>query len=173
KRKARQLRNTTKKRNLLFCFAPGKFRFRIWDETSRKKSARAIKPPRFALTNQAELHVIQRAATPAREPTPITVDVVPRAVVPARVEQIPAATAYLIGIGVFFSTAATFLVRLFACCFISHNIILFFWFVCFACHIVPCDGGSPVMPIAGFLGKSVVRPKFPWWGAGVWGPRNF
>jgi hypothetical protein len=101
----------------------------------RKKSARAIKPSRLALTNRAELHVIQRATTPAREPTPITVDVVSRAVVPARVEQIPAAAAYLIGIGVFFSTAATFLVRLFACCFISHNVILSFWVLFVACHI--------------------------------------
>jgi hypothetical protein len=100
-----------------------------------QKKREGVKPSRFALTNRAELHVIQRAATPAREPSPITVDVVPRAIAPACVEQIPAATAYLIGIGVFFSTAATFLVRLFACCFISHNVILLFGFCLFACNI--------------------------------------
>ena len=65
---------------------PGISRSEFGTETGAKKKREGNKPSRFALTNLAELHVIQRATTPAREPTPITVDVVPRAVVPARVE---------------------------------------------------------------------------------------
>ena len=130
---------------------------------SGQKKRRDLKDPcAFSLIKRGGLHVVQRTAPPACEPTPIAVDVVSRAVSPASVEEIPAATAGLIRIGVFFRPTATLLLRLFAGCFISHSVFLSFGCCCPACHIIPCGGGPPVMPIVGWLGKAAVTPKYLW-----------
>src|SRR5438309_10491988 len=62
----------------------------------------------------AGLHVVQGAATPAREPAPIGVDIIPRAIIPAGVEHMPAATACLIRVVPFFRPATAFFIRLLA-----------------------------------------------------------
>jgi hypothetical protein len=91
---------------------------------NQKKAQEPQDPCAFCLINPGGLHVVQRAAAPASEPTPIAVDVVSRAVSPASIEEIPAATAHLIRIGVFFRPTTALFIRLFAGCFISHNVVL-------------------------------------------------
>lgn len=79
-------------------------------------------------------------------------DVVARTVIETGVEQgPPVTTACLIRIGVFLNPSATLLIRLFAGLLISHIVILSF--VGFKRHIIPCGGGSPVMPVRGGRGK--------------------
>jgi hypothetical protein len=67
------------------------------------------------------LGVIQRTATPAGEPSPTWVDVVPGAVIEACVKQLSRTTARFPGIRAFFRAAATLITGLFACFFVSHN----------------------------------------------------
>lgn len=73
------------------------------------------------------LHIVQRAAPPAREPCPVAVDVVARAVMPTCVEQpMSVATTGLSAFGlVFFCAGATFFARLLACFFVRHNLLSF------------------------------------------------
>jgi hypothetical protein len=67
------------------------------------------------------LGVVQSATTPAREPSPTWVDVVPGAVIEACVKQLSRTTARFPGIRAFFRAAATLITGLFACIFVSHN----------------------------------------------------
>jgi|ERR1044071_6195653 hypothetical protein len=68
-------------------------------------------------------HIIQRAAPPAREPGPVVMDVIARAITPAGVEQfMSGTTSRFSALGfVHFRADATFFVRLPACFFVSHN----------------------------------------------------
>ena len=83
----------------------------------------------FHLISWPELHVVQRAASPAREPGPVAVDVVARAIMPACVKQ-PAMMSAAAGFGAFgfsafgffvFYAGATFFARLLTYHFVSHN----------------------------------------------------
>ena len=75
----------------------------------QNKGAGEVNSCAFA-NRTAGLHVVQRAATPAREPAPIGVDIICRAVIPAGVERVPAATARFTRVISFFCpTAALFL----------------------------------------------------------------
>lgn len=65
-----------------------------------------------SMNRTAGLHVVQRAATPAREPAPIGVDIISRAIIPAGVEQMPAATACFIWVIPFFRPTAALFIRL-------------------------------------------------------------
>ena len=78
-----------------------------------------MKNPALLSSPRAELHVVQRAAPPAREPGPVAVDAVGRAVMPAGVEQpvmmmSVATTGFsafgfsALGSGVFYAGAAFF-----------------------------------------------------------------
>jgi hypothetical protein len=102
-----------------------------WKSLAPTKKKRKGRQTLALLFNElADLHVVQRATTPAREPAPIAVDVVARAVIEARVKHgPPVTTACLIRIGVFLDPSATLLVRLFAGLFISHNVVLWFFVV--------------------------------------------
>jgi hypothetical protein len=87
------------------------------------------------------LHVVQRAAPPAREPAPIGVDIVARAIIEARVEQSPAATARFTSIALFFRSTTALFIRFRPCFFVSHNIYLSVLVWLFACHIIPVTAG--------------------------------
>ena len=67
------------------------------------------------------LGVVQRAATPAGEPSPAWVDIVPGAVIEACVKQLSRTTARFPGISAFFRAAAALITGLLACFFVSHN----------------------------------------------------
>ena len=64
------------------------------------------------LNEIAGLHVVQRAATPAREPAPVGVDIISSSIIPAGVEQMPAATARFTPIAFFFRPTAALFIRL-------------------------------------------------------------
>jgi hypothetical protein len=83
------------------------------------QEAQGIGPCVFRKTDR--LGVIQRATTPAREPLPTWVDVVPGAVIEACVKQLSRTTAGLTRISAFFGAASTLIIRLFTCFFVSHN----------------------------------------------------
>ena len=80
--------------------------------------------PALLFKSSAELHVVQRAAPPAREPSPVAVDVIARAIMPACVEQ-PVMMSSATGLSAFgivlFHAGATFFARLLTCHFVSHN----------------------------------------------------
>ena len=63
------------------------------------------------MNEPAGLHVVQRAAPPAREPAPIGVDIISRAIIPAGVEQMPVPSTRF-GSVAFFRPAAALFVRL-------------------------------------------------------------
>jgi hypothetical protein len=84
----------------------------------------------FRLPNSG-LGVIERAATPAREPLPTWVDVVPGAVIEACVKQLSRTTARLTGIRAFFGAAAALIIGLLTCFFVSHNLLTFLSVVVF------------------------------------------
>jgi hypothetical protein len=87
-------------------------------KTKKRKGTESL----ALLVNQTdELHVVQRAATPAREPLPTWVDVVPGAVIEACVKQLSRTTARLTGIRAFFGTAAALIIGLLTSFFVSHN----------------------------------------------------
>jgi len=111
----------------------------------RKKRSAREQTLALPFNESGGLHVVQRAATPACEPIPIAVDVVAGAVVPARVEQVSAATAYLIRIGVLFRAAAALLIRLLAGLVVSHNVLSSGFLFSFRRRITRCGGGPPVM----------------------------
>ena len=79
----------------------------------------------FHLNTQAGLHVIQRAAAPAGKPRPVAVDVIARAIVPARVKKMmaPASTGFRFVPFLFCAGSALF-IRLTARFFVSHNLFL-------------------------------------------------
>jgi hypothetical protein len=77
------------------------------------------------------LGVIERAATPAREPLPTWVDVVPGAVIEACVKQLSRTTARFSGISAFFGTAAALIIGLLTCFFVGHNLLTFLSVVVF------------------------------------------
>jgi hypothetical protein len=83
------------------------------------QEAQGIEPCVFRKTDR--LGVIQRATTPAREPLPTWIDVVPGAVIEACVKQLSRTTAGLTRISAFFGAASTLIIRLFTCFFVSHN----------------------------------------------------
>jgi hypothetical protein len=82
---------------------------------------------------QAGLHVIQRAAAPARKPRPITVNVIARAIVPARVKKMmpPASTRFRF-VPFFFCAGSALFLRLTARFFVSHNCLSWSFVSCFA-----------------------------------------
>ena len=63
----------------------------------------------------------KRAATPAGEPLPTWIDVVPGAVIEACVKQLSRTTARFTGIRAFFGTAAALIIGLLTSFFVSHN----------------------------------------------------
>ncbi|MFZ1221304.1 MAG: hypothetical protein WAO00_18585, partial [Chthoniobacterales bacterium] len=75
----------------------------------------------FRLPNLNCLGVIERAATPAREPLPARIDVVPGAVVEACVKQLSRTTARFTGICAFFCSAAALIIGFLTSFFVSHN----------------------------------------------------
>jgi hypothetical protein len=90
------------------------YSFRIRDGGTGTKQRRRKLNSCASMNRTAGLHVVQRAATPAREPAPIGVDIVPRAIVPAGVKAMPAATACFIFIVTFLGPTAALFIRLFA-----------------------------------------------------------
>ena len=60
------------------------------------------------------LHVIQRAAAPAREPRPVIIDVVASAVCEACVKHLPPATTGFTGVCALFRAGSTLFFRLLA-----------------------------------------------------------
>ena len=101
-------------RPLVFSFAAGITRsdFGTLKRVQNRGAENLIPAPQ--LNELAGLHVVQRAATPAREPAPIGVDIIPRAIIPAGVESMPAATASLIRVVPFFRPTTALFIRLFA-----------------------------------------------------------
>src|SRR6476469_3548526 len=88
------------------------YSFRIWDAKTRTEQRRRGMDLCASIERTTGLHVVQRAATPAREPAPIGVNVIPCSIPPAGVEQSPAATARFSPIGFFFRPTAALLIRL-------------------------------------------------------------
>jgi hypothetical protein len=88
-----------------------------------------------------KLGVVERAATPAREPLPAWIDVVPGAVIEACVKQLSRTTARFPGIRAFFSAAATLIIGLLTRFFVSHNLLTFLSVVAFLTrrHITRCS----------------------------------
>lgn len=77
---------------------------------------------RFLRAREGRLHVVQRAALPAREIGPARLDIVARAVVEAGVEKLTPATAGFASIAALFAAfSALFISWLFACVFVRHN----------------------------------------------------
>jgi hypothetical protein len=83
------------------------------------QEAQGVEPCCFRKTDR--LGVIQRATTPAREPLPTWVDVVPGAVIEASVKQLSRTTAGLTRISALFGAASALIIRLLTCFFVSHN----------------------------------------------------
>ena len=111
------------------------------------------------LNTLAGLHVIQRAATPARKPRPIAVNVIARAIVPARVKKMmaPASTGFRFVSFLFCARPALF-VRLTARFFVSHNYIS--WSICFLLRppTHPRGGEPSFLANRKPTGKQFVRP---------------
>jgi hypothetical protein len=87
--------------------------------SSPGQEAQGVEPCHFRKPDC--LGVVQSAATPAREPSPTWVDVVPGAVIEACVKQLSRTTARFPGVSAFFRAATTLITGLFACFFVSHN----------------------------------------------------
>lgn len=102
-------------------------RFLLTEGQARKRRAWNPALPLPSL----RLGVIERAATPAREPLPTWVDVVPGAVIEACVKQLSRTTARFSGISAFFGTAAALIVGLLTCFFVGHNLLTFLSVVVF------------------------------------------
>ena len=110
-------------------------------------------------------HVVQRAAPPAREPCPVAVDVVARAITPACVEQPMSVTTVgfrTLGF-VFFCAGATFFVRLPSRFFVSQNSRPFFCspFLLLRPHITGVTADFEVMLIQRRESKRRVGPYGP------------
>ena len=94
----------------------------------------------FRCTVQAGLHVIQRAAAPARKPRPIRMHIIAGAVIPACVKESSVATTRLSAVPLLFRATSTLFVRLTARFFVSHNYVS--WSICFLFRLSthPCGG---------------------------------
>src|SRR6476469_1641975 len=99
-------------RPLVFSFAAGITRsdFGTLKRVQNRGAENLIPAPQ--LNELAGLHVVQRAATPAREPAPVGVDIVSSSIIPASVELMPAATARFTPIAFFFRPTAALFIRL-------------------------------------------------------------
>jgi hypothetical protein len=109
-----------KPNDLLSRFRAWDYLFRIWDNKSGTKTEAQESDSRASIKRTAGLHVVQRAATPAREPAPVAVDIISRAIIPAGVEQMPVATACFTRVIPFFRPATALFIRLRAGFFVSH-----------------------------------------------------
>ena len=77
---------------------------------------------RFRRAQRGRLHVVQRAALPAREISPARRDVVARSVIEASVKKLTPTTAGLARVAALFAAfSALFIIRLFAFFFVRHN----------------------------------------------------
>ena len=107
----------------------------------------------------AGLHVIERAAAPARKPRPIAVNVIARAIVPARVKKMmaPASTGFRFVPFLFCAGSALF-VRLTARFFVSHNCSS--WSICFLLRPPTHPRGGELSFLANRTptGKQFVKP---------------
>src|SRR2546423_2779882 len=97
----------------VFISRPGLFVPNLGRRNRTKQKRRGINLC-ASIKRSAGLRVVQRAATPAREPAPIGVDIIPRAIIPAGIEQMPAATARFTRVVPFFGATAALFIRLFA-----------------------------------------------------------
>src|SRR2546423_963972 len=111
----------SKKPARTFSFALGIRRSESGTPKPAQNRSAGDEPPAPLLNEPIGLHVIQRAAPPAREPAPIGVDIISRAIIPAGVKQMPAATARFTLIAFFRPTAALF-IRLLTGFFVSHSL---------------------------------------------------
>src|SRR4051812_2924466 len=100
-------------------FPPRLISLSFWSLSRPGQEAQGVEPCVFRKTDR--LGVIQRATTPAREPLPTWVDVVPGAVIEASVKQLSRTTAGLTRISALFGAASTLIIRLLTCFFVSHN----------------------------------------------------
>lgn len=92
-------------------------------ERGKKKKAQDMNILRFPQVRVDRLHVVQRAALPAREIRPASIDVVARAVVEAGVENLTPAPAGLALVAALFAAfSALFVSGFLTRFFVRHNI---------------------------------------------------
>src|SRR5437899_11331763 len=113
----------------------------------------------FRCTVQAGLHVIQRAAAPARKPRPIALNVIARAIIPARVKKImaPASTGFRF-VPFLFRAGSALFVRLTARFFVSRDYASSSICVLFRFFTHPSRGGPSFLPLSPATRKYFVPP---------------